>query len=118
MSSFGCNLCPHHQKGVLGNDSHFLVSPCDFHVLCPVRNYSCKIFSNRFPAHANVRCLLILLLLSADTALNSGPINFGFVNCYSIRDNGPLIGDTFVSNNLDIAETHIQNSDTDSLLML
>ena len=75
--------------------------------------------SNKFPAHANIKCLLILLLLSGDIALNPGPINFGFVNCCSIRNNGLLIGDTIVSNNPDIlafAETHIHISDTDSLL--
>ena len=41
------------------------------------------------------------------------------MNCHSIRNKGPLIGDTIVSNNLDIlalAETHIQICDTDSLL--
>ena len=72
-----------------------------------------------FPAHANVKCLLILLLLSGDIALNPGPINFGFVNYPSIRNKGPLIDDTVVSNNLDVfalAETHIQNSDTDNVL--
>ena len=59
------------------------------------------------------------MLLSGDIALNPGPINFGFVNCHFIRNKGPLIDDTFVSNNLDIltlAETHIHISDTDSLL--
>ena len=58
-------------------------------------------------------------MLSGDITLNPGPINFDFVNCHSIRNKGPLIGDTIVSNNLDIlvlAETHIQISDTDSLL--
>ena len=72
----------------------------------------------KFPAYARVKCLLILLL-SGDIALNPGPINFGFVNCRSIRNKGPLICDTIVSNNLDIlalAETHIHISDTDSLL--
>ena len=47
------------------------------------------------------------------------PINFGFVNCHSIRNKGPLICDTIVSNNLDIlalTETRIHICDTDSLL--
>ena len=60
-----------------------------------------------------------MLLLSGDIALNHGPINFGFVNCHSIRNKGHLIDDTIVSNNLDIlalAETHIHISDTESLL--
>ena len=41
------------------------------------------------------------------------------MNCHSIRNKGPLTGDTIVSNNLDIlalAETHTQLSNTDSLL--
>ena len=41
------------------------------------------------------------------------------MNCHSIRNKGPLIGDTIVSNNLDIlalAETHVKISNTDSLL--
>ena len=100
----------------VANQSHFLVYQCALHVPCPVKDYSCKISSNNFPAHANVKCLLILLLLSGDIALNPGPINFGFVNYRSIRNKGPLNGDTIVSNNLDIlglAETQI--SDTDSL---
>ena len=103
----------------VADQSHILVSPCALLVPALVRDYSCKIFSNKFPAHANVKCLPILLLLSGDIALNPGPINFGFVNCCSIRNKGPLIDDTIVSNNLDIlalAETHIYISDTDSLL--
>ena len=100
----------------VADQNYSLVSPCALHIPGLVRDYSCK---SRFPAHANVKCLLILLLLSVDTALNPGPINNGSVNCHSIRNKGPLIGDTIVSNNLDIlvfAETHIQHSDTDSLL--
>ena len=63
-------------------------------------------------------CLLILLLLSGDTSLNLGPINFGFVNCSSVRNKNPLIGDTIVLNNLYIlalTETNKQTSDIDSL---
>ena len=58
-------------------------------------------------------------MLSGDIALNPGPVNLGFVNSRSIRNKGFLIVDTIVSNNLDIlalVETHIQLSDTDSLL--
>ena len=103
----------------VADQTHFLVSPCALRVPALVRDYSCKIFSNKLPAHANVKCLLILLLLSGDITLNPGPINFDFVKCRSIRNKGPLIDDTIVSNNLDIlslAETHIHISDTDSLL--
>ena len=84
-----------------------------------VRDHSYRLYSYRFPAYANVRCLSIVLMLSGDIALNPGPVNLGFVNSCSIRNKGTLIGDTTVSNNLDIsalAETHIQLSDTDSLL--
>ena len=101
------------------DQSHFLVFLCALRVPGPVRDYSCKTSSNKFPAYVNAKCLLILLLLSGDIALNPGPINFGFVNCHSIRNKGPLIGITIVSNNLDIlalAETHIQISDTNGLL--
>ena len=83
--------------------------PCALRVSGPLRDYSCKIFSSRFPAHASVKHLLILLLLSSDIALNQGPINFALFNCHSIRSKGPWIGDTIASNNLDIlvlAESH------------
>ena len=69
--------------------------------------------------HANVKCFFILLPLSGDIALNPGPVNLGFVSSHSIGDKGLLISDTIVSNNLVIlplAETHIQISNTDSLL--
>ena len=101
------------------DQSHFLVFPCALRVPGPVRDYSYKISSNKFPAYANAKYLLILLLFSGDITLIPGPINFGFVNCHSIRNKGPLTGDTIVSNNLDIlalAETYIQISDTDGLL--
>ena len=58
-------------------------------------------------------------MLSGDIGLNPGPVNLGFADSRSIRNKGPLISDTIVSNNLDIlalAETHIQLFDTDSLL--
>ena len=96
----------------VADQSHFRVSSCALRVPGPVRDYSCKLFSNKFIAHANVKCLLILLLLFC-------PIHFEFVNSCSIRNKGYLIGDTIVSNNLNIsalAETHIPNSDTDTVL--
>ena len=101
------------------DQSHILVSPCALLVPGPVRDYHSNIFSYKFPVHANVKCLLTLLLLSSDITLYPGRINFGFVNYHFIRNKGPLIGDTIVSNNLDIlalAKTHIQNSDTYRLL--
>ena len=84
-----------------------------------VRVHSYRLYSYRFPAYVNVSCLSILLMLSGDIALNPGPVNLGSVYSHSIRNKGPLISDTIVSNNLDIlalAETNIQLSDTDSLL--
>ena len=83
------------------------------------RDHSDRLYSYRFPAYANVRCLSILLMLSGDIALNPGPVNLSFVNSRFIGNKGTLIGDTIVSNSLDIlalAETQIQISDTESLL--
>ena len=100
----------------VADQSHFLVSPCALHVPGPVSDYSFKISSKKFRTHANVKCLLILLLLIGDIILNPGTINLGFVNCLSIRSKGPCIGITIVSYYLDIlapAETRIQISDTD-----
>ena len=76
----------------------------------PVRDYSCKKFSNRFPVHTNARCLLILLLFSGDIALDPCPVNFDFVNCHSFMNKRPPIGYRIVLNKLDIlalAETDI-----------
>ena len=60
-----------------------------------------------------------MLLLSGNITLNPGLKNFGLLNCHFIRDKSPLIGNRIVSSNVDVlalAENHIQNSDTDSLL--
>ena len=103
----------------VANQSHLSLTPITIRAPDSVRDHSYRLYSYRFPAYANVRCLPILLMLSGDIALNPGPVNLGFVNSRSIRNKGSLIGDTIVSNNLDIlalAETHIQLSDTDSLL--
>ena len=62
-----------------------LPSSCALCVPDPVSNYSCKSFSNRFLAHENVKCLLILLLLFSFVTLSPGRIDFGFVNCCCIR---------------------------------
>ena len=40
----------------------------------------CIPFSNRFPAHVTVECLMNLLPLFNDTGLNPGPANIVFVN--------------------------------------
>ena len=36
---------------------------------------------------------LALVLLSGDVALNPGPLKFGFANCRSIRNKGPILCD-------------------------
>ena len=86
----------------VADQSYFLVSPYALGVSGPVRDYSCKLISKRFPAHAIVKCLLILLLLSGAIALFADPVNFGLVNRHSIRNKGPFIGDIVLSNNLDV----------------
>ena len=60
-----------------------------------ITDHSKALYLHRFPAHANVRCLLIMLLLSGDISLTQGPVNLGFC---SKRNKGPLISDTIVSN--------------------
>ena len=63
--------------------------------------------------------LLLLLLLCGDVSSNPGPTNFGFVNCRSICNKGPLLHDLIKCSDLDIlglVETHIRPNDTDGLL--
>ena len=58
-------------------------------------------------------------MLCGDVASNPGPTNFGFVNCRSIRNKGPLLHDLIKCGDLDIlglVETHIRPNDTDGLL--
>ena len=62
---------------------------------------------------------LLLILLCGDVAVNPGPTNFGFVNCRSIRNKGPLLHYLIQGGDLDIlglVETHIRPTDTDGLL--
>ena len=61
----------------------------------------------------------LLLLLCDDVAVNPGPTNFGFVNCRSIYNKGPLLHNLIQRRDLDIlglVETHIRPTDTDGLL--
>lgn len=61
----------------------------------------------------------LALLLSGDIQSNPGPVNFGFVNCRSIRNKGPLISDLVTDADVDIfgiTETHIRVNDTTSFL--
>ena len=60
-----------------------------------------------------------LVLLSGDVALNPGPLKFGFANCRSIRNKGPILCDEIQTGNFDVfglTETHIKALDTPSFL--
>ena len=62
---------------------------------------------------------LALVLLSGDVALNPGPLKFGFANCRSIRNKGPILCDEIQTGNFDVfglTETHIKALDTPSFL--
>ena len=62
---------------------------------------------------------LALVLLSGDVALNPGPLKFGFANCRSIRNKGPILCDEIQTGNFDVfglTETHIKTLDTPSFL--
>ena len=58
---------------------------------------------------------LSLILLSGDMAVNPGLLRFGFANCCSIRNKGPLLADEVKSggyNVFGLTETHIRAHDT------
>ena len=62
---------------------------------------------------------LALVLLSGDVALNPGPLKFGFANCRSIRNKGPILCDEIQTGNFDVfglTVTHIKALDTPSFL--
>ena len=87
--------------------------PVVFHKYCYLGN------SKQVPPQLKLKNLLLLLLLCGDVAVNPGPTNFGFVNCRSIRNKGPLLHDLIQCSDLDIlglVETHIRPTDTDGLL--
>ena len=76
--------------------------------------HSHKLFTN---SQGYVSHLPSLLLLAGDIEINPGPVNFGFVNCRSIRNKGPAIADLLTSASLDVfgmTETHIRSTDTPS----
>ena len=55
------------------------------------------------------------ILWSGDVAVNPGPLSFGFANCRSIRNKGPLLADEVNSGRYDVfglTETHIKAHDT------
>ena len=79
--------------------------------------------SKQIPPQLKLTNLLLLLLLccdvTGDVAVNPGPTNFGFVNCRSICNKGPLLHDLIQCSDLDflgLVETHIRPTDTDGLL--
>ena len=62
---------------------------------------------------------LALVLLSGDVALNPGPLKFGFANCRSIRNKGPILCDEAKTGNFNVfglTETHIKARDIPSFL--
>ena len=58
--------------------------------------------SKQVPLQLKLKNLLLLILLCGDVAVNPGPTNFGFINCRSIRNKGPLLHDLTQCNDLDI----------------
>ena len=84
-----------------------------------VRKYCYIGDTKQVPPQLKFKNILLLLLLCGDVASNPGPTNFGFVNCRSIRNKGPLLHDLIKCSDLDIlglVETHIRPNDTDGLL--
>ena len=75
--------------------------------------------TKQVPPQLKLKNLLLLLLLCGDVASNPGPTNFGFVNCRSIRNKGPLLHNLIKCSDLDIlglVETYIRPNNTDGLL--
>ena len=93
--------------------------PSIFRLSVLVRKYCYTSDTKQVPPQLKFKNLLLLLLLCGDVASNPGPTNFGFVNCRSIRNKGPLLQDLIKCGDLDIlglVETHIRPNDTDGLL--
>ena len=91
--------------------------PSIFQLPVVARKYCYLGNSKQVPPQLKLKNLL--LLLCGDVATNPGPTNFGFVNCRSIRNKGPLLYDPIQRSDLDIlglVETHIRPTDTDGLL--
>ena len=91
--------------------------PSIFRLSVVVRKYCYTSDTKQVPPQLKFKNLLLLLLLCGDVASNPGPTNFGFINCRSIRNKGPLLhglcGDLDI---LGLVETHIRPHDTDGLL--
>ena len=93
----------------------------DVNMMDPLPNPFCSFMSGHivtFCEKASFR-QLALVLLSGDVALNPGPLKFGFANCRSIRNKGPILCDEIQTGNFDVfglIETHIKALDTPSFL--
>ena len=93
--------------------------PSIFQLSVVVRKYCYPGNSRQVPPQLKLKKLLLLLLLCGNVVANPGPTNFGFVNCRSIHNKGPLLHDLIKRSDLDIlglVETHIRPTDTDGLL--
>ena len=93
--------------------------PSIFRLSVLVHKYCYTSDTKQVPPKLKFQNLLLLLLLCGDVASNPGPTNFGFVNCRSMRNTGPLLQDLIKGGDLDIlglVETHIRPNDTDGLL--
>ena len=100
------------------DQNHLSINPLAIHAPGLVRDHSNRLYTGSL--HMPMSgvfwfCCCYHVMLPQ----NPGPVNFRLVNSHSIRNKEPVIGETIISNNLDIrslTETHIQISDTDSLL--
>ena len=84
-----------------------------------MRKYCYLSNTKQVPPQLKLKNLLLLVLLCGDIASNLGPTNFGFVDCRSIRNKGPLLHDLIKCSDLDIlglVKTCIRPNDTDGLL--
>ena len=62
---------------------------------------------------------MLLILMCSDVDMNPGPARLGLVNARSIRNKGPLLGDTIASHTFDflcLTETHIRTTASDTFL--
>ena len=118
--SLGIGLKSQYRKKVDRSIPSIFQLPVVVRKYCYLSN-SKQVLSNskQVPPQLKLQKLLLLLLLCGDVAANPGPTNFGFVNCRSIRNKGPLLHDLIQCSDLDIlglVETHIRPTDTDGLL--
>ena len=85
--------------------------PSIFRLSVLIHKYCYTSDTKQVPPQLKFKNLLLLLLLCGDVASNPGPTSFGFVNCRSIRNKGPLLQDLIKRGDLDIlglVEMHIR----------